>query len=107
MEANRKTYFTGLPAGTYVFKVKAASSRGAWSKQETKLTIEILPPWWASVWAYAIYSLLGALVIYYAIRNYHNRVEEKTAGRLKCWRVQRRKRFSRQRLNSSPMLPTK
>ena len=82
MEANRKTYFTGLPAGTYTFKVKAANSKGAWSRQETKLTIEILPPWWASVWAYAAYGLLGAVLIYFAIRNYHRRVEEKNRRKI-------------------------
>jgi len=82
MEANRKTYFTGLPAGTYTFKVKAANSRGAWSRQETKLTIEILPPWWASIWAYAAYGLLGAILLYLAIRNYHSRVEEKNKRKI-------------------------
>ena len=82
MEANRKTYFTGLRAGTYVFKVKAASSRGAWSKTETKLTIEILPPWWASIWAYAAYGLMGVLIIFFAIRNYHRKVEEKNRRKI-------------------------
>jgi signal transduction histidine kinase/streptogramin lyase len=82
MEANRKTYFTGLPAGNYVFKVKAANSSGAWSKQETKLIIEILPPWWASVWAYAFYALISAIILFLAIRNYHQRVEEKNRRKI-------------------------
>ncbi len=81
MEANRKTYFTGLRAGTYTFSVKAANSRGAWSRA-TKLTIEILPPWWASIWAYAAYGLLGAFILFYAIRNYHKRVEEKNRRKI-------------------------
>ena len=82
MEANRKTYFTGLPAGNYTFKVKAANSRGAWSQQETQLIIQILPPWWASVWAYVAYSLFAALIFFYAIRNYHQRVEEKNRRKI-------------------------
>lgn len=82
LESNRKTYFTGLPAGNYIFKVKAANSSGAWNQQETKLIIEILPPWWASRWAYVAYCLLGAIIIYYSVRNYHKRVEEKNRRKI-------------------------
>jgi ligand-binding sensor domain-containing protein/signal transduction histidine kinase len=82
LESNRKTYFTGLPAGDYTFKVKAANSSGTWNQQETKLIIEILPPWWASRWAYGAYGLLGIIIIYYSVRSYHNRVEEKNKRKI-------------------------
>lgn len=77
LKKNRKAYFTDLSPGTYVFRVKASNSSGLWTPQEAQLTIEILPPWWASGWAYFIYVLLGLSIIYSIVRNYHKRVEEK------------------------------
>jgi ligand-binding sensor domain-containing protein/signal transduction histidine kinase len=82
LKSNRKVYFTGLPAGTYTFKVKAANSTGAWNDSETKLVIEILPPWWASWWAYVMYSVIGVLIISYLIYNYHQRIEEKNRRKI-------------------------
>ena len=65
LKTNRKVYFTELSPGTYLFKVKATNSSGIWNKQETRLVIQILPPWWASSWAYLGYALAGLLIIYY------------------------------------------
>lgn len=91
LESNRKAYFTGLPAGRYTFKVKAANSSGVWNSQETTLAIEILPPWWSSWWAYSIYSLLGLALIYYGIRNYHKRVEEKNKRKIELLEIAKEK----------------
>ena len=91
LESNRKIYFTGLPAGNYIFKVKAANSIGAWNLQETKLVIEILPPWWASWWAYGCYCLLGALIVYYSVRNYHKKVEEKNRRKIEYLEIAKEK----------------
>lgn len=77
LKANRKVYFTGLAAGTYRFIVKAANSSGQWNSQPAQLQIRILPPFWASSWAYLLYALLLAAIILYIIRNYHRRTEEK------------------------------
>jgi len=77
LKKNRKAYFTDLSSGTYVFRVKASNSSGLWSQKETKLIIEILPPWWASKWAFFIYVLVALLLVTYIVHNYHKRVEEK------------------------------
>ena len=77
LKTNRKAYFTNLSAGTYTFKVKAANSSGLWNGNETTLTIKILPPFWASPAAYALYLLLAGLIIYFLFKNYHNRIAEK------------------------------
>src|SRR5204862_2257872 len=52
LKTNRKVYFTDLTPGTYTFRVKAAIHNEGWKGPESKLVIEILPPWWASWWAY-------------------------------------------------------
>lgn len=77
LTTNRKAYFTELSPGSYVFHVKAANSSGVWNSEAVRLTIRILPPFWASPWAYFLYILLATATIYYIVRNYHRRTEEK------------------------------
>jgi signal transduction histidine kinase/ligand-binding sensor domain-containing protein len=69
IKSNRRVYFTKLEPGTYFFKLKAAVN-GLWNKQEKKLTIQILPPIWATKWAYLIYIVVGASFVYYLVRTY-------------------------------------
>jgi ligand-binding sensor domain-containing protein/signal transduction histidine kinase len=71
---NRKVYFTRLSPGTYVFKVRASNNSGLWSRQTAKLTVIVLPPFWASSYAWIVYFLAFATLIYYLVRNYHNTV---------------------------------
>lgn len=82
LEKNRKVYFTNLAPGRYTFKVKAANGSGVWNENETTLTITILPPWWQSPTAYAIYSLLALGFIGFAFRHYHRRMKRKAQERL-------------------------
>jgi len=77
LQSNRKVYFTKLSPGKYTFKVKASNSSGVWNETPTTLSIEILPPFWASKWAYLCYILSGAILAFILVRNYHRRVEEK------------------------------
>ncbi|MGO4288366.1 ligand-binding sensor domain-containing protein [Chitinophaga sp. RAB17] len=77
LETNRKVYFTKLSPGTYRFMVKAANSGGSWSVSPRILFIEILPPFWASYWAYVVYVILLCSIIYGIIRWYHQRALQK------------------------------
>lgn len=77
LKTNRKVYFTNLTPGTYTFKVKAAASNGNWDTKEASIIIQILPPWWASTWAYLLYSLAAMLLTFFIIRFYHLRIKEK------------------------------
>jgi ligand-binding sensor domain-containing protein/signal transduction histidine kinase len=91
LKQNRKAYFTDLSPGTYVFRVKAANSSGVWNDRETKLTIEILPPWWASKMAYAIYALIGLLLIYLGVRYYHNLVNARNRRKFELLEIAKEK----------------
>jgi PAS domain S-box-containing protein len=46
----RSVSYTTLPTGTYTFHAQGATSRGPWDAPGLTLTIEILPPWWATWW---------------------------------------------------------
>ncbi len=54
--------YTRVPPGRYTFEVIAANNDGLWAEDARRLTIRILPPWWASWWAYLIYALLIAMI---------------------------------------------
>ncbi|MEP6950048.1 MAG: two-component regulator propeller domain-containing protein [Ginsengibacter sp.] len=76
IKTNRKVYFTNLSPGTYLFKLKAAVN-GVWSKNERNLVIEIRHPFWATSLAYILYAILGFLLFYYLLSNYHKRQQNK------------------------------
>ncbi len=82
IKTNRKAYFTNLLPGTYVFNVKAAGSNGEWSRKPAQLTIQILPPWWESPWAYALYTITAMALAFYLVKRYHNHIEEKNRRKI-------------------------
>lgn len=90
LKTNRKAYFTELAPGTYVFRVKACNSGGVWSA-ETSLTIEIMPPWWRSWWAYTLYGILLTGLIWYIIRSYHKRTRAKNRRRIERFEAAKEK----------------
>ncbi|MEO6522432.1 MAG: two-component regulator propeller domain-containing protein [Mucilaginibacter sp.] len=53
----RKASYTNLDQGDYVFKVRASTTEGVWTP-DISLKIKVLPPFWKSNVAYAIYVIL-------------------------------------------------
>lgn len=76
IKQNRKIYFTNLTSGKYVFNIKAAIN-GNQPAKETQLTIIILPPFWATLWARLLYAAVAIALLYYLFRTYHNKIEGK------------------------------
>lgn len=65
----RVASYTNLNPGEYIFHVKASNNDGVWNEEGASLKIIILPPWWKTWWAYALYTILigGTL---YGLRRY-------------------------------------
>lgn len=61
---NRRATYTNLDAGTYTFKVRAANSDGIWNSKEAILKIVVAPPFWRTTWAYCLYVLITAVILY-------------------------------------------
>ncbi|MBF6627413.1 MAG: response regulator [Proteiniphilum sp.] len=61
----RATNYTNLSRGKYLFRVKSTNSDGVWAENERTLAIEVLPPFWATGWAYLLYVLLTLLLLYF------------------------------------------
>jgi signal transduction histidine kinase/ligand-binding sensor domain-containing protein len=69
--ADRKAYYFNVPPGKYVFKVKAANSKGLWTEKEIKIIIT--PPWYQTWWAYTLFAILAVAaiwsIVYYRSRS--------------------------------------
>ncbi len=59
----RRVTFSNLRADTYQLKTKVANSDGRWSDIRG-LTITILPPWWATWWAFLGYTFIIFALLY-------------------------------------------
>lgn len=46
----RLVNYNMLSAGEYEFRVEGATSHGAWSDPGASLQIQMLPPWWGTLW---------------------------------------------------------
>jgi len=75
--------YANLPPGTYTFEVRGGIGDGQWSAPAA-LEITVLPPWWATRWAYSLYALVlvTALFIFYKIR-LRQKMERQEAFRLR------------------------
>jgi ligand-binding sensor domain-containing protein/signal transduction histidine kinase len=62
--------YTTLPAGTYRFRVQAATARGPWSEPGRMVDITIQPAWWSTWWFRGLIAMLiiAAAVVFYLLR---------------------------------------
>ncbi len=83
--------YTNLAPGNYTFKVKAANVSGIWNDETTVLSITVLPPWWLSNTAYAIYALLVAALLIGGIYLYDRQNKRKLAQKKKIFENEKEK----------------
>ena len=83
--------FTGLPPGSYVFKVKSTDSHGIWQQNERRLKIRINGPFYTTIWAYLLYTLLLAFLVLIAFRFYKNRLAEKQKRMTMLYEIEKEK----------------
>jgi signal transduction histidine kinase/DNA-binding response OmpR family regulator/ligand-binding sensor domain-containing protein len=76
--------YTDIKEGSYLFEVKAANNDGIWARESTILSIYIAPPWYRSLLAYLVYTLLGASLLAMVYRIQKKRWELKTQLKLKA-----------------------
>lgn len=73
--------FTNLDAGDYEFKVRGANSDGVWNENPASIKITVLPPWWATVWAYIFYGFAFVGIIFGFDRLQRFRILQRTRMR--------------------------
>lgn len=76
-----KRDYTNLPPGRYRFRAQAKNIYGQKST-EAAYTFTILPPWYRTWWAYGIYTVLAALILFTADRVQRRRLLERARERV-------------------------
>lgn len=59
----RTAFWSNLPHGKYVFRLKAANCDGKWCGEEISLKISIAPVWWKTVAAVIVFTLLSIMLV--------------------------------------------
>lgn len=72
----RKATYTNLPAGNYVFRVKASNNDGVWNEEGTKIALTVHSAPWFSWWAYTLYTILLLLVVLAIFRSYRRKLNQ-------------------------------
>lgn len=93
----REAAYTNVPPGHYTFHVRCTDVNGQWDRA-TELDVVITPPWYATWWAYLLWALLLAGVVYAALWLYLHELDVK--HRIQIVDVQR---STMQKLNEAKM----
>lgn len=70
-------FYNRLDKGKYTFQVKATDEYGLWSNHITAFTINKLPAWYETGWAYLFYSLFLISLVWTVIYLYLQKVKQK------------------------------
>lgn len=58
----RSATYSNIPRGTYTFFVDGTNNNGIWSEDPFKIKIKVTPPFWKTVWFFAVIGI-GAIVL--------------------------------------------
>jgi signal transduction histidine kinase/ligand-binding sensor domain-containing protein/DNA-binding response OmpR family regulator len=86
---NRRVTFTNLNAGDYVFRVIGSNNDGVWNEKGVSMNIKVLPPFWKSKKAYAIYLMIVLTLLFITRRLVQQREKLKFAVRQQHEEVRR------------------
>ncbi len=64
---NNTVYFTNVAPGHYTLRLKCLNREAGIESGEYAVRIRIRPPWYMSIWAYMIYGLLAAGILWLAV----------------------------------------
>lgn len=85
----RTANYSRLQEGEYLFKVKIMNPDGTWGKETQLLQIIVLPPWYRTWWAYLLYGVCFAGVIYIYIR--YTRTQERLRYEIRLAHIENEK----------------
>lgn len=86
-----KVTYSDLSPGNYIFKVKASNSDGLWNEESANLRINILPPFYRTVWAYTSYTIIIFTLLFLLIRYYINKVNNKNRQTMEAMEARKEK----------------
>ena len=66
--SNEKVIYSNLKPGTYYLRVQGFNADGVKGKNDFRLEIIIKNPFWKTIWAFIIYTLIASFIIYLIFR---------------------------------------
>jgi signal transduction histidine kinase/DNA-binding response OmpR family regulator len=64
----RTINYNNISEGSYWLRVKSTNAEGVWNTREATIKIIILPPWYRTWWAYLLYGVMAASLLYVYFR---------------------------------------
>lgn len=77
-----RAIFQNLPSGNYKLHVRAMDNTGIWHDMGYELKVNVLPAWYASTGAKAIYLLLLLGIIYLIQKMYQRRIQDRNKANM-------------------------
>ncbi|PWN05771.1 hypothetical protein DDZ15_11270 [Rhodohalobacter mucosus] len=77
----RTAAYTNLSSGDYTFRVIAANSDGVWNNEGASVNLSILPPWYATLWAYGLFAGMFGFMVFGVDRIQRMRLRKKEQER--------------------------
>jgi ligand-binding sensor domain-containing protein len=72
--SRRYVGYTNIDPGKYTFRVNGTNNDGIWNEKGASITVIIKPPWWRTWWAYILYAMAFAGLIYMFIQRRLNKI---------------------------------
>ena len=98
-QGQKAVQFFNLPAGNYVFEVKAANNDGLWGDEVSALGFRVHPSPFLSRWAYLVYAALLSAVAYFIWRYFTNKKIFEQRLELERIKEQNMKQLTQARIN--------
>ena len=67
-EDSRQVTYTNLDAGSYTFRVIGSNNDGVWNEEGASVDLLVMPPPWATWWAYSIYGFLAVFLLWQVLQ---------------------------------------
>jgi signal transduction histidine kinase/DNA-binding response OmpR family regulator/ligand-binding sensor domain-containing protein len=77
-EGKQVITYRNLSAGSYKFEIKASNGDGIWGQSKI-LRLNVLPPWYKTVWSYILFSIIVISTIIYVMIYFlkHQKLKER------------------------------
>lgn len=66
--------YTNLDAGNYTLIIRSASNNSA-ERPEARIEIKVLPPFYKTIYAYCLYTLIIGVILFYIVKTYKGRIK--------------------------------
>lgn len=96
---NHGVSYANLAPGSYTFLVKGSNNDGLWQESPAMLQIEILPPWWRTIWAYLLYAVLIIVALSILIKWIKRSDLNKARQQQKLFEIEKEKELYRSKID--------